>query len=67
LDHGAIEGRLKVIAKKGARTRERKESNKPKINSNSTPETKMLLILATLDSLLYCAEYFTIAVLIPLK
>jgi hypothetical protein len=45
---GVIAGRLKVIAKKGERTKERRESNKPKTISNSTPETKMLLILATL-------------------
>jgi hypothetical protein len=63
--NGAIAGRLKLIAKKGERTKERRESNKPKTISNSTPETKMLLILATLFSLLYCAEYFIMAVLIP--
>jgi hypothetical protein len=63
--NGAIAGRFKFIAKKGEITKERTESDKPKTISNNKPETKTLLILATLFSLLYCAEYFIMAVLIP--
>jgi hypothetical protein len=63
--NGAIAGRLKFVAKKPERTKERMESDKPRTISKSKPETKTLLILATLFSLLYWAEYFIMAVLIP--
>jgi hypothetical protein len=61
---GTIVGRRKLWAKRGERPNERRESDKPKMSSNSKPERKMLLILA-LFSALYCAEYFTIAELTP--
>jgi len=61
---GTIVGRCKLRAKRGERPNERRESDKPKMISNTKPEIKMLLILA-LFSALYCAEYFIMAELTP--
>src|SRR5208283_2881034 len=61
---GTIVGRCKLKAMRGERPNERRESDKPKMISNTKPEKKMLLILA-LFSALYCAEYFTMAELTP--
>ena len=62
---GVIVGRFRVDARKPERAKDRMESDKPKIISNNNAETNTLLILATSLSLLYCAENFIMAVVIP--
>ncbi len=54
-----------MTAKKPDNPRERRESNNPKMTSNIKPERKTLFIFATLFSLLYWAEYFIMAMLMP--
>ena len=54
-----------MAAKKSDNPKESRESNNPKMTSNIKPERKILLIFAMFFSVLYWAEYFIMAVLMP--